>query len=207
MAVMVRSTDWVPSARSTARTVVTPSVRPSVISTSANPVPSESVKESLKLPSPASPGCDSMDHSTSPRTVTVPSAVRTVTRRGKRLPPGACCWSVEATLAIVEGSDPVSVRHPVETAVSAREAAQEILRNIIFLKIVRFCDLPRARRQDRTTQATTRQADFRRGETINQPPRRTNQPHPAVPHLSDSLFPIRSHRPRHRTTPPPHTVT
>ena len=43
---------------------------------------------------------------------------------------------MEATLVIVEGSDSGSVRHPVETAVSAREAAQEILRNIIFLKIV-----------------------------------------------------------------------
>ncbi len=38
-------------------------------------------------------------------------------------------------LAIVEGSDSISVRHPVETAVSAREAAQEILRNIIFLSL------------------------------------------------------------------------
>ncbi len=72
---------------------------------------------------------------------------------------------MEATLVIVEGSNSGSVRHAVETAVRAMEAAQEILRNIIFLSLFvsAISDGPAAKIEQH---GLDRPADFRRGEAI-----------------------------------------
>ena len=121
---------------------------------------------------------------------------------------------MEATLVIVEGSNSGSVRHPVETAVSAREAAQEILRNIIFLKIVvsAISDGPAAKTEQQGLRPSRRISVTARPSTNRLAAQISGQTGkfgtlPAVPHLSDSPFPIRSLRARHFTTLPPHTVT
>jgi hypothetical protein len=116
---------------------------------------------------------------------------------------------VEATLAIVEGSTSVSVRHPVETAVSTREAAQEILRNIIFLKIVvsAISDGPAAKTEQHGLRPGRRIFVAVRPSTNRLAAQISGQTGkfgtlPAVPHLSDSPFPIGSHSARHRTATP-----